>query len=684
MGCGASNAAGDRAAQRERDAAGEQRTILVTPNRGSRRDTAQTRRSRDEYAVDGQRRSPGSGEAHAVPPVRCRPAPLQLQTVQQGPAAQHSIVVSSADADPASPEADEAAEPLAPSQFRALRQELAEVKASLRGIYGCLQPGVQGKAKGEKQGRLWRVVVTGGPCGGKSSGMARLRSMLEEQGLGVFVAPEAATILLGNGGDAVFRAPEERRADCLFAFQRAILQTQMGLEESFTRLARAAGKPALVLCDRGTLDGKAYSAPQTWRELLAESNLTEADLLQRYDAVVHMVTAADGAEDFYGDETNATRTETPEEARELDVRLRGCYLGHPALHIIDNSTGFMEKVERACAPILQLVGRARAVGPRQKFLLPGRVNVSAIPVQVVSAVCTFVYLLGSTAQNLRRIRIREFHGTRQYSFQQITTQGMHRKSARVSYAHDIAGPPAAGLSPAFVSQQRAEDDQRVMRERPLTEMEYDHLRMQQDISCPIVRREHLFFCYKSTYFDVATFLDPADKRGTTVVSVEAGRGADGQPQSVDIPGFLTGGLPFRAEAAKPALSDILGFQPSAFGAAPRHSRFSEAGTSEWGFSARGGTDYAGTEDSSPSPSRQPSSLPPRRHLSSFRRADLAPLPRSPAAGAHSWFRTPATGPTTPSVIIGAPATSSPPEVPAAIVVRQRSEACDSLAETASG
>lgn len=60
------------------------------------------------------------------------------------------------------------------------------------------------------------------------------------------------------------------------------------------------------------------------------------DPMQRYDAVVHMVTAADGAKSFYTLENNGTRTETVEQAIEMDRRTLDCWIGHEHLYIIDN------------------------------------------------------------------------------------------------------------------------------------------------------------------------------------------------------------------------------------------------------------------------------------------------------------------------------------------------------------
>lgn len=115
---------------------------------------------------------------------------------------------------------------------------------------------------------------------------------------------------------------------------------------------------------------------------MAELNVTTVQLRdQQYDAVYHMVTAADGAEEYYGNSTNPARYETAEvcppppatvrhsrcgcgchsgwqvwrvrprplslqEARALDKRALETYLGHPHLRIIDNSTDFATKMER--------------------------------------------------------------------------------------------------------------------------------------------------------------------------------------------------------------------------------------------------------------------------------------------------------------------------------------------------
>ena len=83
-----------------------------------------------------------------------------------------------------------------------------------------------------------------------------------------------------------------------------------------------------------------------------ENNLIE----KRYDAVVHMVTAAEGAEEFYG-LSNEARYESSEGARARDIALRQPYLSHSKYMMVDNSCkNFEEKISQAIGLISSVVG----------------------------------------------------------------------------------------------------------------------------------------------------------------------------------------------------------------------------------------------------------------------------------------------------------------------------------------
>lgn len=48
----------------------------------------------------------------------------------------------------------------------------------------------------------------------------------------------------------------------------AVFSFQLSLEDGVERIARTIKKPAVLLCDRGTLDGSAYMEKAMWEALL--------------------------------------------------------------------------------------------------------------------------------------------------------------------------------------------------------------------------------------------------------------------------------------------------------------------------------------------------------------------------------------------------------------------------------
>ena len=202
--------------------------------------------------------------------------------------------------------------------------------------------------------RTYKFVLTGGPCGGKTTAMARLQGFLKERGFRVFIVPEAATMLLLNG--ATF--DDFSKPKCPMAFQQYVIRTQMSLEDSTENYARATGEDSVILCDRGTMDGSAYMSEENFEMLLADVGidiLTARDM--RYNAVFHLVTAADGATEFYSTANNAARSEGIQEAVNLDMKTQKAWSGHPHHFIIGNKdVTFDQKIQQLVGRIAQFVG----------------------------------------------------------------------------------------------------------------------------------------------------------------------------------------------------------------------------------------------------------------------------------------------------------------------------------------
>jgi len=207
-----------------------------------------------------------------------------------------------------------------------------------------------------KKAPIYRIVLTGGPCGGKSTAMATISDRLLSLGFRVFRVPEAATLILtGTGLNPGLMEEHERQV-----FEGTIIKTKMALEDLYYNLAAASSQPCVIICDRGTMDTAAYMNDEDFDILLDDHNWNRIDLRdKRYDAVIHMVTAAIGAEKFYTTENNAARTEDMNQARDLEFKVLNAWVGHPHIRIIDNSTGFPEKINRVEEYICQVVGAPR-------------------------------------------------------------------------------------------------------------------------------------------------------------------------------------------------------------------------------------------------------------------------------------------------------------------------------------
>jgi hypothetical protein len=93
-------------------------------------------------------------------------------------------------------------------------------------------------------------------------------------------------------------------------FQINLMKLQLGLEESFIEIGANSKEPTVILTDRGLMDGAAYMTSEGWQALLDETGWTNVQLRDsRYEVVIHMVSAAQGAEEFYDNVTNESRYE---------------------------------------------------------------------------------------------------------------------------------------------------------------------------------------------------------------------------------------------------------------------------------------------------------------------------------------------------------------------------------------
>jgi hypothetical protein len=138
-------------------------------------------------------------------------------------------------------------------------------------------------------------------------------------------------------------------------FQCALTQYIMDQEDRFAEIASIGTGDAIILCDRGCLDNRAYCPKESWDTVMKIKGVTLESLCARYDAVVHLVTTADGAENFYTLENNASRYEDVDGAKKVDGNLKSAWECHPNRAVIGNGCTFEEKMEKCYADLCKLL-----------------------------------------------------------------------------------------------------------------------------------------------------------------------------------------------------------------------------------------------------------------------------------------------------------------------------------------
>ena len=214
--------------------------------------------------------------------------------------------------------------------------------------------------------KITKIVLTGGPAGGKTTLISRiLHEFKQEEGWRVFTIPETATELISGFGIRPF-------GNCMsmLAFQDFVIADQIHKEKLALDAAQIVNEDnILIIYDRALMDDKAYISDEEFAEVLSHfDGRTEASVLAGYDAVLHLVTCAKGAEFAYN-LANEARTESLEYAREMDDRTLRAWSGHPNLHIIDNSDDFEQKMNRAMREIYRVLGEPEPMVAKRKFLI---------------------------------------------------------------------------------------------------------------------------------------------------------------------------------------------------------------------------------------------------------------------------------------------------------------------------
>jgi nicotinamide riboside kinase len=194
-----------------------------------------------------------------------------------------------------------------------------------------------------------RIVLTGGPSGGKTTAVKYIQTELPKHGVTPIIVPELATLLFNSG----IKWLDMKSSELQYHFQANMIRQQIVNEDMFFSFAYLAPRKKVMICDRGTIDNMVY-AKDEWHEDILSQIGSLGYLKRRYDGIIHLNTLAYG--DGYALD-NPARYETREQAVKIDERTFDMWRKGPEIfHVrIEHHEALENKLEQVLKYILQLV-----------------------------------------------------------------------------------------------------------------------------------------------------------------------------------------------------------------------------------------------------------------------------------------------------------------------------------------
>ena len=338
------------------------------------------------------------------------------------------------------------------------------------------------------------VANDGGSCSGKTTLLSAAPQKLWEAGVRPWILDEKATRLIHPGIPDISHIASNNRS-LFIEIERAMAELYLYDYAFLKKLAGKFPEKNVILSDRFVPGIAAYVESDEYEKIIASLNHTQEQLMQMCDGVICLVTAAYGAESFYNLNNPARIETTLEEARIQNDRSIDAWREYGNLRIIDNSTGFDKKIDRALQALFQIVGVPVPLYQQRKFLLH---HIPHIPLKVQTFKLEQLYLIPDADNTEPRIRKWGTNGFQMY------TQALKK--------------PMPG-------------NKILQTQHMISEHTYNALTAEKDPGTRVIRKMRHCFVHNHQYFKIDQFLEP---RQFFILEIEPTQ----ENEKIDLPPFI--------------------------------------------------------------------------------------------------------------------------------------------------
>jgi predicted ATPase len=168
-----------------------------------------------------------------------------------------------------------------------------------------------------------KVVITGGPCGGKTTIIRLLSKKYQKE---MKTIPEYASFVIKK--KVIFNEIE---------LQKTVYSLYQNIYEKYSN--GSYKKHSLLISDRGSLDGAAY-----YKDYFNLHRTSTEQEYKKYDLVIFLESISKFSKNIYEEHIDSRRTESFESARDIDNKLYNIWKDHGNFVLInDHSLSIYEK-----------------------------------------------------------------------------------------------------------------------------------------------------------------------------------------------------------------------------------------------------------------------------------------------------------------------------------------------------
>lgn len=206
------------------------------------------------------------------------------------------------------------------------------------------------------------IVITGGPRSGKTAVVDYLSYKLAHDGFTVFRLSEIASSMIQSG------LTPSRFKDS-YEFQSELFSRQKKEEEKLLEAAESAmgetdDQRAVIICDRGLQDGRAYVSHAEFNRIAAAAGISEEEIRERYTGVVLLETME---KQPISEVINPARLEEEDKLLDLASATKTAWSDVPTItiHAHDDMNIKFREAENAVRSILEMEALPNPPCPRR-------------------------------------------------------------------------------------------------------------------------------------------------------------------------------------------------------------------------------------------------------------------------------------------------------------------------------